>query len=155
MTADHAAGRRDWERRALQLCVAIGALLPVTAGLAGVTLGTRFVDTAANVSADSHFRYLSGLLLAIGLAYWSTIPAIEAKAAQVRLLTLIVFVGGLGRLLGLLTMGMPSTGMLGGLVMELIVTPAMCLWQSRVAASASIKPAPCGERGNHTVGDLP
>ena len=42
--------------------------------LFGVVLGLRFVETATNVSADSHFRYLSGLLLAIGLAYWSMIP---------------------------------------------------------------------------------
>jgi Domain of unknown function (DUF4345) len=133
MTAHQITGRRDRERRALQACVAIGALLPVSAGLAGAILGTRSVETAANVSADSHFRYLSGLLLAIGLAYWSTIPAIEAKTAQVRLLTLIVFVGGLGRLLGLVIMGAPSVGMIGGLVMELVVTPALCLWQSRIA----------------------
>ncbi len=139
---DGAIVSRSGERRALQVCVAIGALVPISAGLAGVILGPRFVETAASISADSHFRYLSGLLLAIGLAYWSTIPAVEAKTTEVRLLTVIVFVGGIGRLLGLVTMGVPSGGMIFGLVMELAVTPALCLWQARVARAWAPAPVP-------------
>jgi hypothetical protein len=140
MTDGNSAGRHNGEHRALQVCVAIGALVPISAGLAGVLLGPRFVEAAVNVSADSHFRYLSGLLLAIGLAYWSTIPAIKAKTLEVRLLTALVFVGGLGRLLGLVTVGIPSGGMVFGLIMELVVTPALCLWQSRVARAWVVVP---------------
>jgi hypothetical protein len=40
---------------------------------------------------------------------------------------------GLARLLGLMLTGVPSLAMLGGLFMELVVTPALCLWQTRVA----------------------
>jgi hypothetical protein len=49
------------------------------------------------------------------------------------LLALLVVLGGLGRLVGLAFTGVPSVFMLGGLVMELIVTPVLCLWQTRVA----------------------
>jgi len=45
----------------------------------------------------------------------------------------IVFIGGLARLLGLMLTGVPSLTMLGGLAMELVVTPLLCLWQTRVA----------------------
>jgi Domain of unknown function (DUF4345) len=141
MTAATLAAPKLRERRALQICLAVGAFIPISAGLSGVVFGMRFVETSAEISADSHFRYLSGLLLAIGLAYWSTIPSIEAKTMQVRLLTLLVFVGGLGRLLGLVVMGVPSAGMMGGLVMELIVTPALCLWQARIAQPAPVPTA--------------
>ena len=41
--------------------------------------------------------------------FWSTIPGIESKAGRFRLLTLIVFVGGLGRLIGLLLTGLTIT----------------------------------------------
>ncbi|WP_088346216.1 MULTISPECIES: DUF4345 domain-containing protein [Rhodomicrobium] len=122
------------ERRLLQAAVATGALVPVLAGLAGILLGPRFADSAAvaDLALDSHFRYLSGLLLGVGLAFWSTVPGIERHGARFRLLTLIVVIGGLARL-GALTAGVPPIPMLAGLTMELIATPLLCLWQARVA----------------------
>jgi hypothetical protein len=121
------------ERRYLQRAVALLALVPVSAGLFGVLFGPALTGDRVSVSADSHFRYLSGLLLAIGFGFWSTVPAIEDKTGRFRLLTALVVLGGLGRLVGLLLTGVPSLYMLGGLAMELLVTPAMCLWQTRVA----------------------
>lgn len=122
------------ERRALQIAIALLALVPVAAGLAGALRGPAMVDGAAGTpSADSHMRYLSGLLLAIGVAWWIMIPAIERQTARVRLLAALVVCGGLARLLSLAVVGTPSWAMLGALVMELGVTPAMALWQARVA----------------------
>jgi len=43
--------------------------------------------------------------------------------------------GGLGRLWSLAAQGAPNRQMLAALVMELGVTPALALWQGRVAAS--------------------
>jgi hypothetical protein len=121
------------ERKLLQQSVALAAVVPVGAGLYGVLFGHSLTGDAVSVSADSHFRYLSGLLLALGLCFWSTIPDIETKTGRFRLLSLLVFLGGLGRLLGLGLTGIPSIFMLGGLAMELVVTPLLCLWQTRVA----------------------
>ena len=90
-----------------------------------------------SIDLDSHVRYLSGLLLGIGLVFWATIPGIERRGAIFRALTGIVFIGGLGRLLGVLIVGVPSTPMAAALGMELVVTPLLCLWQSRVAASSA------------------
>ena len=86
-----------------------------------------------SVDLDSHFRYLSGLLLGIGIAFASTVPRIETRAARFLLLTCIVVTGGIGRLAALLAMGTPSTAMLAALGMELVVTPGLALWQLRVA----------------------
>ena len=123
------------EKLALQIAVAIGAMLPITAGLMGVIQGPAAFDpgATAGLSLDSHTRYLSGLLLAIGLAFLSTIPAIETEGVRVRLLTAIVVLGGLGRLYGIAATGSPPPApMLGGLAMELIITPALALWRERV-----------------------
>jgi len=119
------------EKRLLQVAIAVFSLVPIGAGLAGAWFGPE--GAGAPVSLDSHFRYLSGLLLGVGLAFWSTIPSVERHTGRVRLLTLIVVIGGLARLWSLATVGIPSLPMLGGLTMELIVTPLVCLWQSRVA----------------------
>ena len=66
-------------KRALQITVAVASLVPISAGAAGMLLGPRLVGAAivGPPDLDSHFRYLSGLLLAIGLGYASTIPRIE------------------------------------------------------------------------------
>jgi hypothetical protein len=122
------------ERKVLQQAVGVFSLIPISAGLFGVLFGPEgLLGDRVSVSADSHFRYLSGLLLGLGLCFWSTIPGIEEKTGRFRLLTLLVVIGGLGRLLGLALTGIPSLFMLGGLVMELAVTPLLCLWQTRIA----------------------
>ena len=117
-------------RRALQIVVAILALVPIGAGLAGVLWGPAMVASTESVPLDSHFRYLSGLLLAIGLGFWSCVPQIAERGPRFRLLTGIVIIGGLGRAVSLETAGLPDVPMLFGLIMELAVTPALCLWQA-------------------------
>lgn len=126
------------ERRILQRTVAVVAIVPVLAGLYGVLFGIDGIGggTPVNVSADSHFRYLSGLLTGIGLLFFTCVPGIEDKSRLFRFLTLVVVLGGLARLLGLTLTGVPSLTMLAALALELVVTPLLCLWQMRVARQA-------------------
>jgi hypothetical protein len=129
------------ERRALQRVVAVAVLIPVTAGLYGVLFGVNGIAGGVeNVSADSHFRYLSGLLTGIGLLFWSCVPDIAGKTRLFRFLTLVVVLGGLARLLGLYLTGLPSLTMLAALGVELVLTPLLCLWQARVAGLAEDAP---------------
>jgi hypothetical protein len=123
----------DRERKLLQQTVAVAAIIPAAIGLYGVLFGHALTGDAVSVSAESHFRFLSGLLFGIGLCFWSTVPKIEEKTNRFRILTLLVVIGGLGRLFGLALTGLPSLFMIGGLALELIVTPVLCLWQTRVA----------------------
>jgi hypothetical protein len=127
---------RRFERRALQTAVAIGSLVPIGTGGAGMLLGPQILPFVGwiSVDLDSHFRYMSGLLLAIGLGYLSTVPRIETHSERFRLLTYVVVTGGAGRLLALLADGLPSTVMLAALGIELLVTPCLALWQHRVAS---------------------
>lgn len=125
------------ERRLLQLTVALACMVPLLAGGVGIVQGPAMLRDVGFTDAadlDSHFRYLSGLLFAIGLSFASCIPGIEHKTARFRLLALIVFIGGLGRLASLASIGMPGGGHVFGLAMELGAVPLLVLWQARVAA---------------------
>lgn len=122
-----AAGRRQAGSLALQLAVLAAAAVPVAAGAWGVISALG----ASRSGLASHERYLSGLLLAIGLAFWSTLPAIERKTERFRLLAALVVVGGLCRLAGVTTGDALTAPTAAALVMELAVTPLLCLWQSR------------------------
>ena len=115
------------QRRALQISIAIAALVPVVGGLWGVVHGA-----SGDTWADNHHRYLSGILLAIGLAYWSTVPRIEAMGARLRLLTTLVVIGGGARLVGIALGDGATTEVVLALAMELGAAPLICLWQMRV-----------------------
>lgn len=122
------------QKRLLQIAIAMAGCVPVGAGLMGIVQGPQMIGEIKTFGeVANHFAYLSGLLLAIGLAFWSFIPAIETKTMQVRLLTAIVVIGGLARLYDALVNGFPEGPMLYALGMELIVTPALCWWQGQVS----------------------
>ena len=124
------------EKRLLQTAVALGCVVPLLAGGSGMIEGPAFLHGVGGQvpsDLDSHFRYLSGLLFAIGLAFASCIPGIEGKTARFRLLAFLVVIGGLGRLAGLASSGVPGAGHVFGLAMELGTVPLLVLWQARVA----------------------
>ncbi len=130
------------ERRLLQLALAAGSLVAISAGTAGIITGGAFLrglEPPVAVDVDSHLRYLSGLLLAIGLAFASCIRDVERKGRRLHLLAAIVFVGGLARFASAGIAGMPSEGHVFGLVMELAVTPAIALWQRSWVRRRGIK----------------
>lgn len=112
-------------KRALQASIAVAALVPVTGGLWGV-----FEPMSDGAWIGNHHRYLSGLLLAIGLAYWSLVPRIERSTLQLRMLTALVATGGVARLLGVAMGDTVSPPVMAALVLELFVAPALCAWHA-------------------------
>jgi hypothetical protein len=122
------------ERRQLQMAVAIAACVPVLGGLWGAVQGSGMLGTVpVSGSFDSHVRYLSGLLLAIGLLAGSCVPRIEERGDRLGLLVLIVVTGGIARLYATSKTGFWSPFIFLPLIMELVVTPALWIWQRRVA----------------------
>jgi hypothetical protein len=132
------------ERRCLQAAILVACLVPLLAGGAGVIVGPAMVagiDPGEGPrDLDSHFRYLSGLLLGFGLCFLYCVPAIERRTAVFRALGLIVLLGGLARLYSATALGMPGPGHVFGLAMELGTVPALVLWQGRVARRFSRSP---------------
>lgn len=122
------------EKRLLQATIAVASLVPILAGLAGI-VGGPFLFGAINYSTDtiSHTAYLSGLLLGIGLMFVASIRHVERHQGRFVVLGIIVFIGGLARLYAGLLTGFGSWPHQAALVMELVVTPAIVIWQGRVA----------------------
>ncbi len=108
----------------------------MTAGAAGA-----FDPHLVELGPGTHGAYLSGLLLGIGLAFWSLVPAIERQGRGFSVLTAIVVLGGLARLLSLAArLGDWQLAVTLPLVMELGVTPALWAWQRHVARSSLLRP---------------
>ena len=130
------------ERRLFQMVVFAAALVPIAAGAMGMWKGPIMTGgvPAPNVDLDSHFRYLSGVLLGIGLAFMFCAAGIERRGLLFRTLGLTVVVGGLGRLYGASLSGLPGAGHVFGLLMELLVVPALLLWHLKIGRRV-------GERG--------
>jgi hypothetical protein len=135
------------ERRLLQLSLAAVALPALSVGGWGVVHGPFFLIEATPIPTDfdSHFRFLSGVFVAIGLALATCIPEIERKGASFRLLGLLIVGGGLARLVSLAAIGTPSRCRLVSLAVELGIVPLLMLWQVRIARlhtpQRSIRPA--------------
>ena len=123
------------EKRALQVAIAIAGLVPVTAGALGA-FSPRLLALAGAADTLTHAAYLSGLLLGLGLAFWSLIPHIEHQGRLFATLTGLVVVGGLARLFLAARLDVWTPAVLLPLVMELGVTPLLCLWQWRVARAS-------------------
>ena len=83
-----------------------------------------------DIDLDSHFRYMSGIFFGVGIAFASCVPAIETKGARLRMLAGFVVLGGLARLVSVMQLGLPGSGHQFGLVMELVVTPLLAMWQA-------------------------
>jgi hypothetical protein len=123
------------ERHLLKLAVAVACLVPLAAGISGVVLGPGAIETdiaGDHLNLESHFRYLSGLLLGIGIAFAASIPTIERRSELFTALTLMVVVGGLARLSAIVAYDMAAAPHAFALVMELGVVPLLFVWQKRV-----------------------
>jgi hypothetical protein len=120
------------ERRLLQAAVALAGLVPVLGGGLGA-LWPELLALSGPPHALTHAAYLSGLLLGLGLGFWSLIPTIERQGRAFSLLAGLVLVGGLARALAAIRLGSWGLSVVLPLVMELGVTPALWLWQKRVA----------------------
>jgi hypothetical protein len=124
------------ERKLLQIAFALAGLALVGFGFAGVFFGANFLNLSGNVVMDSYIRFLKGMLLAIGLIYWSSIPDIERHGERISLVTCILVLGAVPRLMAVIGHGVPTIGILISLAGELIAAPLLWLWQRRVAGAA-------------------
>jgi hypothetical protein len=124
----------DRERGLFKVVVLVATLVPIIAGAAGVLTGPEMIKGVATGSPDldSHFRYLSGLLLGIGFGFAVCVVNLERRAALFRALAFIVVLGGLGRLLGAALNGLPTTPHRFAFVMELLVVPLLIVWLNRI-----------------------
>ena len=124
------------ERKLLQAAVALAGFAGVLLGLTGVLFGTLHADLSGDVVLDSYVRFGKGVLLAIGLIYWSCMARIERRGERISLVTFILVFGTLSRLFSLAGHGVPTLGLIANLIAGLILVPLLWLWQRHVATRA-------------------
>ncbi len=124
----------------LPAALRLAALVPLLAGAAGALTGAGFLGEPAGPATQSHLRYLSGLLLGLGLlALWCASDL--ARRGQVfQALCAVVTLGGLARLLGVGLDGPPPWPHLLALGMELGVVPLLWLWWRRTRPDRTAPP---------------
>jgi Domain of unknown function (DUF4345) len=128
-------------RRQLQVATALLAAVPTITGVLGLTglqdpLYAK-LTMPLDATLDSNLRFYSGVWLGLGLAAFWLIPRIEKETVLFRALWLMIFIGGAGRLLSLILMGMPFPPFIGFAVLEIVGAPLFILWQRRVARDAA------------------
>ncbi|MEJ8825007.1 DUF4345 domain-containing protein [Variovorax humicola] len=130
-------------KRALQSIVLVLSLLPLSVGTLGLLFGVEFYIPveAANPNLDSQFRFASGWDVGLAFIIWWIVPQIERQTALFRIVSLAVFLGGLGRLAAWHFTGRPATAVVLVAVIELLV-PALIPWQARLARQAELAAQP-------------
>ena len=123
------------EKRLLQAAMVCALPLSVVVAIGSVYAGASFLyrGILQPSDLDSHYRYLSGIFLALLAGFATCVPDVEHKGPRMRLLGALVITGGLARGWGMIDVGLPTRGHMIGLGLELVVTPLLLLWQARVA----------------------
>lgn len=118
---------------ALQVIVAVLGALPLAFGLLGLWAGVGLYipAEAATPKLDSQFRFVSALDLGLCAIAWWFVAHIESHAGFFRLVCLIVFVGGVGRVAAWLSTGSPGPAFAVVTAIELLV-PILIPWQAYV-----------------------
>ncbi|MBL8953784.1 MAG: DUF4345 domain-containing protein [Myxococcaceae bacterium] len=124
------------------------ALVPISTGILDMVTGTTLLapglDPALDGSRalDSNLRFFGGFWLVAGLVLLWALLDLRARAGVVRLLWAGIFVGGLGRIVGALSMGLPPAPFIGFGVLELVGAPLAVLWLSAVLSAADTPDTP-------------
>jgi len=128
-------------RTLLQVMTGALAFVPVVTGCLGLLYGARlpiYARTAGplDVVLDSNLRFFAGLWLSVGIATFWAIPEIERQTTLVRFVCGMILLGGIGRLISMLAVGLPTRvdSIVFGLL-ELTSAPLIVVWQHRVAQS--------------------
>ncbi len=130
-------------KRILQITLAVIAIVPILTGLLGMLpagMSDGFYGIAlnsanqGNVILDSNYRYYSGLWLALGIVMIWIIPSIERQTVTLRILSFMIFVGGVGRVIGMIAFAVPHPAFVFFTIIELLF-PLVILWQNKVASA--------------------
>ncbi|MTV14873.1 MULTISPECIES: DUF4345 domain-containing protein [Bradyrhizobium] len=124
-------------RRALQIATALLALVPILTGIITMLGVSDPLYASSGVPAlpvlDSNLRFFGGVWLGPGLALLWLVPRIESEGVLFRVVWGGIFLGGIGRLLSMVMVGLPPLPFVGFTALEVIGAPLFVYWQHLVA----------------------
>ena len=132
-------------RRAFQAFLGAFGLVVIGISVAHLAIGPEAVigGAAVNPTSDGEDRFFAGLFLCYGVALLWCARDVQHRRGYVSLLAAALFVGGIGRLLAVVLVGVPHPFYVAMLVLELVVPPLMVLAARRVA-EAPVDPSARG-----------
>jgi hypothetical protein len=127
-------------KRPLQVVSALMGTVPVVTGIVQL-MGVHDPLYASlhlpdDATLDSNLRFLAGVWLGLGLASWWLVPRITEQTALFRCLWLMIFLGGVGRLLSMASVGLPLTPFIAFTALEVLGAPLFVYWQHRVVQNS-------------------
>jgi Domain of unknown function (DUF4345) len=124
-------------KRGLQIVTAVLASIPVATGLISMFgIDDPLYSSAAlprSTLLDGNLRFFGGIWFGLGIAMYWLIPKIEKQTSLFRALWSMVFVGGVGRLISMIVLGLPPAPFVGFAILEIVGAPLIVLWHARVA----------------------
>jgi hypothetical protein len=127
-------------KRSLQIATAVLALIPIATGIISMLGLSDPIYASANLSPnpllDSNLRFFGGVWFGLGIAVIWLIPRIEQQTVLYRFLWIMIFLGGIGRLLSMAFAGAPPIPFIGFTALEILGAPLFVYWQHRVAQHA-------------------
>ncbi len=137
-------------RIALQVVLGLVALVAIVTGVESLVTGAvdpfygvfPVPDSQAQVNLDTNLRYFAGLWLGIGLVLPLLVFRIERRREALWVIAVLVFVGGVGRVISMVHHGLPHPGFVAAAAAELLF-PLVVPWQRALAKrSATAAHAP-------------
>jgi len=126
-------------RRPLQIATALLALVPILTGIITMLGVSDPLYASSGVPAlpvlDSNLRFFGGVWFGLGLALLWLVPRIESEGVLFRMVWGGIFLGGIGRPLSMLMVGLPPLPFVGFTALEVIGAPLFVYWQHRVATA--------------------
>jgi Domain of unknown function (DUF4345) len=120
--------------RALRAIFYVGGVVATAAGLHTVIAGSKSIagEERANASVESELRFYAAFYLAYGLVALSVAPRAERDPTTVRALAGALFLAGLARAGGWVTVGRPHRVQIALLAIELSAPPTIVACQTRL-----------------------
>ena len=127
-------------KKLLQISLGISALAPILTGLLGMAgidnpIYMHF-EKPRGLLLDSNLRFLNGLSVAIGIYPLFIIADITRKTGELRIICFAIFVGAIGRLLSIVSYGLPPFPFNFFVFFEAALPPIFVFWQSKIKTSA-------------------